>query len=101
MDTKMRENLQNLFEESAEKFGLRNIKYQSFSAQYGFAHKVRSYVFVSWQRVIFLSKRFAISKISCVSYIRGCGSVFFFFLAEGQKNKLAVFASTRANKKVM
>ena len=40
MDTKMRDNLQTLFEESAEKFGLRNVKYQSFSAQYGFTHKV-------------------------------------------------------------
>ncbi|CAK8692483.1 cell division control protein 45 homolog [Clavelina lepadiformis] len=40
METKMRDNLQSLVEESAEKFGLRNIKYQSFSAQCGYNHRL-------------------------------------------------------------
>nr|CAB3229254.1 cdc45 protein [Phallusia mammillata] len=40
MDTKMRDNLQTLVEESALKFGLKNLKFQSFSAQYGFNHKI-------------------------------------------------------------
>lgn len=40
MESGIREKLSSLMEESAEKFGLDNIKYQSFSAQCGFNHKV-------------------------------------------------------------
>lgn len=40
MDSKIRENLHSLFEESSLKFGLKNIKFQSFTAQCGFDQKV-------------------------------------------------------------
>nr|NP_001027604.1 cdc45 protein [Ciona intestinalis]BAB00625.1 cdc45 [Ciona intestinalis] len=40
METKTRDNLQTLVQESAEKFGLRNIKFHSFTAQCGFNHKL-------------------------------------------------------------
>uniref|UniRef100_H2ZRB3 Uncharacterized protein n=1 Tax=Ciona savignyi TaxID=51511 RepID=H2ZRB3_CIOSA len=40
METKTRDNLQTLVQEAAEKFGLRNIKYHSFTAQCGFIHKL-------------------------------------------------------------
>lgn len=40
MDSKIRENLQNIVEESAEKFGLSAVRLQSFSAQIGYVHKL-------------------------------------------------------------
>lgn len=40
MDTKVREDLPTLVEEAAQKFGLSNIRYQSFSAQFGYNHKM-------------------------------------------------------------
>lgn len=40
MDTKVRDNLLSLVEEAADKFSIRNLKMQSFSAQYGFNHKM-------------------------------------------------------------
>lgn len=40
MDSKVRENFQSLVEESAQKFGLTNVKYQSFSAYFGYSHKM-------------------------------------------------------------
>lgn len=40
MDSKIRENLQSIVEESAEKFGLTAVRLQSFSAQIGYVHKL-------------------------------------------------------------